>query len=295
MVVHVHSRAGVDVAVAAEHGHHGLTICVVRQDPELELRVVCNDELLTGHRAKSRADRVLVLVQRRLLLEIRTPRRQTAGGRVEIETAVHAAVLVDVILKRFQETRTSLLYELRPADCRQSLAPFLADVLECRATPLLRSRIFATELPEQVHAHGGVLVLHYGLSQDQGQADAPDAVFCYRDLVSFLPEQQGFHLHRTSGFHIVYVFDKILIAWKFFPVPIPEPIQERRNGCLEVFKCKELLLLQVLGVNINTPSLHVDQSLPQRYPELLIEVEHGKASLVWCERVLPSVHLELIS
>lgn len=83
-----------EVAASFKSVDHGTALGDVRQHPQLELGVVSDDELLPFRRYEPVADRVPVLVERRLVLQVRLARRYLPRVHAEAERALYAAVVV---------------------------------------------------------------------------------------------------------------------------------------------------------------------------------------------------------
>lgn len=92
-----------EVAALLEGFDHGFAVGHVCEDPKLKLAIVSDDELVAFLRYKGEPDLVLVFVQCWLVLQIRSPRGESARLRVNVQTAMHTAVLICQVLQRSDE------------------------------------------------------------------------------------------------------------------------------------------------------------------------------------------------
>jgi hypothetical protein len=90
---HPRGGAAMEVSPRVEGVNHACTVGKVREDAELELAVVRNDERAARRCAEGLADVVAVLLERRLVLQVGPPAREAARLGVEVQAAVHAAIL----------------------------------------------------------------------------------------------------------------------------------------------------------------------------------------------------------
>mmetsp|Transcript_63479 Transcript_63479/g.127475 ORF Transcript_63479/g.127475 Transcript_63479/m.127475 type:complete len:311 (+) Transcript_63479:340-1272(+) len=100
---HAHRGAAVEAAPVLEGLEHRLALGHVREQPELQLPVVGHDELVAFLAAKGIANLVLVLFQCGLVLQVGHAAGEAARFRVEVEAAVHAALLVHQVLQGLDE------------------------------------------------------------------------------------------------------------------------------------------------------------------------------------------------
>mmetsp|Transcript_22833 Transcript_22833/g.77695 ORF Transcript_22833/g.77695 Transcript_22833/m.77695 type:complete len:262 (+) Transcript_22833:424-1209(+) len=98
VVVHAQRGAAVEVAPGLERLLHGDAVRHGGEQPELELPVVRHHQRVARRRDERRADLVAVLLQRGLVLQVGPPGAEPARLRVEVERAVHAALLAPQVV-----------------------------------------------------------------------------------------------------------------------------------------------------------------------------------------------------
>jgi hypothetical protein len=90
---HASRCSAMKVSAAVEGLNHGLTRCHVSKDAQLQLTIVSHGKRTPHRSLECLADEVSVLLQRRLVLQIRPAAGQSSCLCVQIQTAVHTPIL----------------------------------------------------------------------------------------------------------------------------------------------------------------------------------------------------------
>ena len=80
--------------------YHACTVRHMRENAQLELSIVCNDELVAWFGDERFANMVYIFVAGGLILEVRPTAGDSSRLRVEIHAAVDSATFVRLLLQR---------------------------------------------------------------------------------------------------------------------------------------------------------------------------------------------------
>mmetsp|Transcript_39722 Transcript_39722/g.119390 ORF Transcript_39722/g.119390 Transcript_39722/m.119390 type:complete len:490 (-) Transcript_39722:1952-3421(-) len=156
VIEHPQGRAGVKVAPGLEGLDHRFALGHARQQSQFELPVISHDEVVPRPGLERLAYLVLVLLERRLILKIRTAGRQTSRLGVEVHRSVDASVLVGEKLEGCEEVGDHGVdgsdgREAEEGDARVvSLLPSAEEVVRRPVLGRIRERI-----PRQFPQHVG--------------------------------------------------------------------------------------------------------------------------------------------